>query len=141
MGSERAGTVVMRWRVVALTGTLALVLGGPVHVQAQDVPPSGRGWIWGGGISAWDSPVTVINNTISGNSVDQVGAPGGDAAPNRGGGIDLAVACDGPRPASAISGNKILENYAESRGGGLSVTACASAACSCWLSGSNRWIA
>jgi hypothetical protein len=52
MGSERAGTVVMRWRVVALTGTLALVLGGPVHVQAQDVPPSGRGWIWGGGISA-----------------------------------------------------------------------------------------
>jgi hypothetical protein len=51
MGSERAVARANRYRVAMLTGALALVLGGAVHGQDREGPPSGRGWIWGGGIS------------------------------------------------------------------------------------------
>jgi len=51
MGHEQEAMVMKRWRVAALAGALALVLGGPVHGQTPDGPSSGRGWILGGGIS------------------------------------------------------------------------------------------
>ena len=52
MGTEQATTRTTRKRVSVFTTILVLLLGGFAHGQDTAGPPSGRGFVWGGGISA-----------------------------------------------------------------------------------------